>query len=266
MGLLDRWLSRRPNAHTATADPPGASQQTVAPAIKTPAPAPSPELFCPHCGTEVCPPPRVRRKCPSCGEGVVPRTLLDGKKALLTPRQAEDLDREKAELAEERLLVKRLDSYGVSKRERHNIEATLQQQWGVVPSRRDVAWAAANQKVVEAATQDDFGRLSGIYWQMALQLYDEGRDHFELSKLSHKYGLLAMQRQQAGFPLPMEIRVLGVCPESRAHDERWYTVEEALEEMPIPRADCSWHTSPARAKRGGPGWCACTYIQQRQED
>jgi hypothetical protein len=224
---------------------------------------PATELFCPHCGAAVSPPPRSKRKCPSCAELMLPRTLLDGTKALLTPEQADDLNRQKAELAGERQLVERLEAYGVNKQERREIEAQLQQRWGSIPSKRDVAWTAANRKLTEAAQQDDLQRLANIYWQMALQLYDEGRDHFKLSQMAKKYELLAMQREEKHQPYKVRVRVLGVCPESRALEGRRYTIEEALEEMPIPRADCTWQTS-ARGDKSGPGWCACAYTKELQ--
>ncbi|MBN1319451.1 MAG: hypothetical protein JXA87_01285 [Thermoleophilia bacterium] len=208
--------------------------------------------------------PKSKRKCPACKEPIVPRTLPDGTRALLTPQQADDLAREKHELAEERLLVKRLNAYGVGDQERREVEAELREQWGVVPSRRDVAWAAANRKVAQAGADGDFARLSSLYWHMAMQLYEEGRDHFELSRLSKKYGLLAMQNKVHPFDhlgLRFKLVVIPACPESHAYRGRQYSIEEALDEMPIPRPDCSYHYLSGR--EGSPGWCVCSHSHER---
>ena len=262
MGLLDRWLTKRPARDDPLDRPPSdhslspARDSKTAPAVASPSAAIIAHPFCPHCGAEVSPPPKTKRKCPSCQEVIVPRTLLDGTKALLTPDQAVDLDREKAELKDERLLVNRLEALGVSAKERHDIEAKLQEQWGSPPSRRDVAWTAGNRKIEETSARGDFQALSGVYAHMARQLYDEGKDPFEVSKLSKHFELLALQR--TGLPFDsMKLRVLGLCPESRVHEDSLYTIEEALEEMPIPRPDCSHDQKP-----GGFGICICSYINQ----
>jgi hypothetical protein len=211
--------------------------------------------FCPHCGAEVSPMPKSKRKCPSCREVIVPRTLVDGTKTLLTVDRAADLDREKADLVEERLLVRQLQALGVSAKERREIEANLQQQHGCPPSRRDIAWQAGNWKVREAGSRGAFHEVSRAYALMAYQLYNQDKDPFRMTKLAQHFELIALQ--QDDYLTGCKLRVVGFCPEGRAHEARLYTFAEAFEQMPIPRADCS----NAR-NAGGYGICVCMYMHE----
>ena len=153
--------------------------------------------------------------------------------------------------------------YGVTDADYDRERAELAAKWGCEPSPADVLWRWANGRSAQLGGQGDWQGLGVLTFTMALQLYEEGRDHFKLSQVARKYELLAMQREEKNQPYKIRVRVLGVCPESRALEGRLYTIEEALEEMPIPRADCTWQTS-ARGSKSGRGWCACTYTEELQ--
>ena len=178
---------------------------------------------CPYCGFEFDPPPARQRKCPSCGETVYVRTRpADRQRVLATAEQVEAMKKERE--AERR-------------------------------KKSDVAWADLNKKLHEAMGRSDWHEMNMLYFQQALQLFEEGRAHLRIAQESRK---AALRRYQADGMNSVEILTAGdeSCPSCQALQGKRLTVEEALAEMPIPNPTCTmWKDEGQEA-----GWCRCLYV------
>jgi hypothetical protein len=95
---------------------------------------------------------------------------------------------------------------------------------------------------------------------MARQLYDEGRNHFELARKAANYKLLSLQRVcsevevVSGFVNNGCDNECGRC----SSEKKVMPLALALEKMPIPRRDCRYHTDD-KHHEGQSGWCLCSY-------
>jgi len=144
-------------------------------------------------------------------------------------------------------------------------EAKLTAHFGRRPPIREVAWRAANQKLLGLTRQKDWQGLSSLYDAMARQLYDDGRDHFELARASVHYKLLSLQRVCSEVEL-----VSGFASNHCEHECGHCSAEKtvlpialALETMPIPRKDCGYHLDNKHHARQS-GWCVCSFSPKQE--
>lgn len=171
----------------------------------------------------------------------------------------------------ENQLARQIRTYGATEADGARVKAELIERFGRVPSPSDIAWEIANEKIPELAQKEDFRALSDLYWQMALQIYYEGRDQFNLAREARRYELLDLQRECLRFGdwgSRCGLKVLGCsgnyCGECKP--DKIYTVEEALESMPIPRRECGYHVKGHKVSPGQPGWCICLYLTLHQPE
>jgi hypothetical protein len=154
-------------------------------------------------------------------------------------------------------------------------ENSLTRHFGRTPPAPVVAWRAATQKILRLNRQKDWQGLSGLYQAMARQLYDEGRNHFELARKAANYKLLSLQRvcsevevvsgfvnngcdnecghcssEKKVMPLPLALEEMPIPRRDCRH--------HMLEKMPIPRRDCRYHIDD-KDHEGQSGWCLCSY-------
>lgn len=226
---------------------------------RPPRPTPPPmQPFCPHCGAEISPPPTRKRKCPHCRETILVRTRPDNRqRVIVTEAQAEEIDQAWGEKRAEDWLAKKSRAYGATEDDVARVQSELTQQFGRPPATRDVAWRLANERVSMLTQREDWGGLGNLYWQMALQLYEEGRNHTDLAKEANRFKLLGM-RESSPRGGKTRVQVLTACPASKTFDDRVFTIDQALEEMPIPAADCDHHIRAIVP--GRPGWCGCCWL------
>ncbi len=171
---------------------------------------------CPYCGETQDPPPQRRKKCNDCGQVIHTWTDREArKKYLLTEQQA--------------------------KAQEH--------------SRRDARWKELNEQVRVASQAGDLQALRIAYYQQAEILFVEGRNHLETRRLSARVELQHIQSigiERVRVRTADDERVCSYC---RSLEGKDISIEDALEQMPIPGPNCDDN------KEENPygGRCRCSY-------
>ena len=192
---------------------------------------------CPYCGVIQNPPPSRRRKCRDCGEVIHARTdRKNRRKYLLTAEQAVQRDEEEAER---------------KAAEQAEAERLRRKEW-------DAQWKALNLQVIEASRAGDWHAIQMAHFQQALMLFDRGRDHRDLARASRKAELQQYKERYKEMGVRrVKIMTTGSasCARCAPLEGQSFTIEEALDQMPIPHDDCqTW-----RGENPYGGWCRCLY-------
>lgn len=171
---------------------------------------------CPYCGMTQDPPPQRRKKCNDCGQVIHTWTDREArKKYLLTEQEAK---------AQER-------------------------------NRRDARWKELSQQVRVASQAGDLQALRLAYYQQAEILFVEGRNHLDTRRLSAKVELQHMQSigiEKVRISTADDERV---CSHCRSWHGKDISIEDALEQMPIPGPNCDDN----RVENPYGGRCRCIY-------
>ena len=214
--LAERKSKSQPEAVTCVSFPP--EQPAPSPPITLSSPG------CPYCGVIQEPPPMRQRKCRDCGQVIHVRTdMEDRKRYLLTAEEAERRAAKDARIARER---------------------------------RNQEWKELSGMVKDAMQAGDWKSLQGAYQQQARILFHEGRPHLRV----------AQEAARAQLMLLLEIGIAGVevrtsddervCAHCQSLNGKVFTIQEALEAMPIPGLNCS----DGGGQNPHGGRCRCVYI------
>ena len=171
---------------------------------------------CPYCGVIQEPPPTRRRKCRDCGQVIHVRTDREKrKKYLLTAEEDSRLARE----------------------------------------RRNEEWRRLSEQVRVAMQAGDWKSLQAAYQQQARILFVEGRPHRHVAQEARRAQLMSL----------LELRVAGVevktaddervCTHCQSLEGQVFTIQEALEAMPIPGPNCT----DGNEQNPHGGRCRCSY-------
>lgn len=191
---------------------------------------------CPHCKMTLDLMPKRKTKCPLCGNDIYVRTdPFSKQKILLNRDDAFSLD-----------TLKHLD---VSQKEYKDTEKELSKKFKVSPSQGDVVWAILNERLLSAMKKSDWQQMKMLYWEQARLLYEQGKEFFRLLQEAARCEL--RNYQSSGVVKKVEILTAGnqSCEKCNVLSGKVFTINEALEIMPIPVKDC-----------GNDGWCRCCYI------
>ena len=117
----------------------------------------------------------------------------------------------------------------------------------------DKKWASFNKTLLKAMKNSDWTELKMTYFDMALFCYEEQRPFFQLLQEACKAELRGYE--QSG--VVKRVRIITAKSASCEHCAQLhgseYSVEGALEAMPIPVKGCTTDLGK------GNGWCRCTY-------
>ena len=196
---------------------------------------------CPYCGVIQDPPPTRRRKCRDCGETIHTRTdRKKRRKYLLTADQAKQRDREEAE----RKAAEQVEA----ERRKKQAEREARRQ-------RDIQWKELSKIAQKAMRARDWHTLSDVYRQQAYILFAEGRPHHDVAVEAQRFNL--MHLHDLGIPAVrvMTSRDGRVCDYCAPLDGKVFSVEEALEQMPLPSSSC---VDGSHENAHG-GRCRCVY-------
>jgi len=187
---------------------------------------------CPHCGTDLDPAPKRKTKCPSCGKEVyVRKDSFDGQVThYLKHEDALALD-----------LVKDL---GIS--EKALTEARKRGPAG--RSLGDVVWGLISQQKQDAARTNDFQTISSLTRAQAAYWRRTGREYFHLEQEAMKAELRGYAGQGVTHVEILTSRDDRVCGKCKSLDGMVFTIQEAMEKMPLP-VKCDDEES----------WCRCVY-------
>ena len=194
---------------------------------KRPAPLPPINLSspaCPYCGVIQEPPPMRRRKCRDCGQIIHVRTdREERKKYLLTAGEAEHRAAKDARLARER---------------------------------RNEDWKQLSEQVRVAMQAGDWQSLQAAYQQQARILFVEGRPHHHVAQEAKRAQLMLLLELGVADVKVLTVDDERVCAHCQSFDGKVFTIQEALEAMPIPGPNCTdGNENPTHGGR-----CRCVYI------
>ena len=102
---------------------------------------------------------------------------------------------------------------------------------------RDAEWSELNRRILDASRSGDWHTIKMAHFRQALMLFDQVRDHQWLAAESRKSELRYYQTVYRHLEVErVTISTTGEasCPECRQLDGREFSIEEALETMPIP--------------------------------
>ena len=174
---------------------------------------------CPYCGAIQEPPPQRRKKCRDCGETIHTWTNQESRR---------------------RYLLTKTDD-----------ERVRREQW-------DAEWEAASLRVEEGIRSGDWHTVKVAHFQQALMLFKQGSDHQRLAAESRKSELRYYRNMYQGVGITrVAISTVGdaCCSECSSLHGKEFSIEEALESMPIPVKTCQTWVD----KNQYGGWCRCSY-------
>jgi hypothetical protein len=210
---------------------------------------------CPYCKQILDKRPKRKKRCPHCREYIYVRSSPsgNGSKVLVTEDGAEQIDLEWRRVRSRRRWRQSLGRYGVTDGDFELHRERLRTRFGQVSSDGDVVWSLFQDALERCMKCGNVLELGTLYFDMARFLYDEERD-FSIP-LQQYQRMELLYYKQKGFTGKLQIHVRYSCCETcRRLEGQTYTLDEAMEQMPIPCKECTF------ALHGGrPGWCRCQY-------
>jgi hypothetical protein len=208
---------------------------------------------CPYCNGELGKHPKRKTTCPFCGKPIYVRTSPSTKeKVLVTEEGAKQIDDEYAKAGYRNSWLNTLGQYGVTAIDFDNMNRSLSERFGYKANDRDTIWQLFNTLIPKTK---DLNTLSNIYYSMALFLHYEGKDSFKLQQQSRKMELLKQKNDGID-----KVRILAgddSCDACKDQENKVYSVDEALEKMPIPCKNCSNRLPGEKFS-----FCRCTYLSE----
>ena len=202
---------------------------------------------CPSCGYKFESIPKRKKKCTECNAYTFVRTNYNlNKKVLLSEKGIGQLEANRNQIAFLRKWIGVLGEYGISEKDYYKQYETTCDEKGFDLAHSDFIWSMFNKltsKIKEPS------RLKMLYYNMAWFLNEEGKDFFSVLKESKKWELLDYKKSQH----ISKVEILAAnnsCENCKNHEGEIFTINKALEIMPLPRKDCSNHDN----------FCRCSYL------
>lgn len=201
------------------------------------------EPVCPYCSQVLETRPKRKKKCPSCGNYIYVRTTQRiFPSTLLTSEDADVADH-----------FRMVECLGLEERDFTKTRDDLAKRFGVPPSGGDVLWALSNRLAVQLMKGQDLGALNLLYFDMALFAQKQGEDVVTFRQQAARTELL--RHKQGGIKRVEILPANDACKACEGQRGKTFTIDEALEQMPIPFRECTFELVS-----GKPGWCRCTYL------
>jgi hypothetical protein len=207
---------------------------------------------CPYCNNLLPSPPKRKTKCKSCGNYYYVKTrCADRTKVIVTEAEIKDIEKEWSKYYADK--NPRSPSYLISDEEFIETKASAISQ-GKYLSDNDIVWGLFNKKLNSCIQQNSWGGMKQIYYGMAILLQKEGKDCFHLLQEARRCEL--MDYKAMGIT---KVRILTAgrnnsCQHCLELDGKIFTIDKALQEMPIPVKNCS-----TEVFMDGKGFCRCIY-------
>lgn len=115
---------------------------------------------------------------------------------------------------------------------------------------KDLLFGKKEKQIFPSPNAEKLEQRSKEYYEMALSLRDQRKDFFGFLKQSAEMKLKALREE--GWE-KTEI-LAGCCPECDKLEGKIFTIEDALEKMPIPNKNCSNKSEDEMI-----GFCICMY-------
>lgn len=177
----------------------------------------SSQVRCPYCNNSLEKRPSRKKKCPHCGNYIVVKRghlLTEDQKAI-------------------GVWLDRLAPLGVTKHLFKQSHKQLAERFGSPPSVNDTIWHVLNSLV---ATTTDHSRAKMIYSEMAQLVRGEGKNPKPYLAKASKHALLGLKEAGIRRVRVQTVRDEFVCPQCRKLTKKTFTIEQALNELPVPNA------------------------------
>jgi len=152
--------------------------------------------------------------------------------------------------------LRNLEQYGIIEKEFDIHKDKLSKKFGQEANDRDVIWSIFNELLTKIR---DLHSLKMIYYEMALFLNEEGKDCFTILQQSAKMELMRLKEEGI-----KKVRILTAsedsCEACRRLENKIFTIEEALEKMPIPCKECTYKLYDEKRS-----FCRCCYVAEIEE-
>jgi hypothetical protein len=145
--------------------------------------------------------------------------------------------------------------YDFDEAEAQEVRTELRRLGAQLREPNNAYWVLANRKLAEARDASDWDRMKTVYRQLARQLFEGGKEHFEAASAAHMYELRTFEPFGVGH---LEISTAGEtsCLQCKSLRGRRVSLPEATDSMPLPVRNCSNQVK----QKGSFGWCRCTYL------
>jgi hypothetical protein len=206
--------------------------------------------ICPYCQQDLKKVPQVKRKCPHCQKTCYVKYLPFYKqKSLVTEQEAAMVDAYWARYRPVREWLDRLRDYGITEDDFDLKHKELSEKAEEAVSDRGIIWALFNEL---ASKVKDPGTIQSLFLNIATFLHKGGEDHHQYLEISIKAGLLSMK--QMGIEKVQIFNDESSCRACRKLNKKIFTIDEALEKMPLPVKTCTLDVFGMEK-----GFCRCFY-------
>lgn len=212
---------------------------------------------CPYCNKELEQTPTRKKKCPVCNNYMYVRTQPSNRqKVVVTEEGAKQIDLEWAKIGFKDNRLRQLAEFEITehdfvRRVGKSIEEASEQEFD------DVIWTEQNKLANRYIKDNDFGALKSLYYGMALKLNRQGKDWIKVLQESQKMSLLDCGK----YGVIKQVKIFSSddsCEACRLLHDKIFTIEEALEKMPLPCKECTYKFYTPGDKIGG--FCRCMYF------
>lgn len=209
------------------------------------------EAKCPYCGAILEKMPSRKKKCSACKNDIYKRTDPNTRHSILvTAQEREKIDKEwEIENFIKDLKSRLFNEFGFSEKEYKKIQKKNES-----PYEKDHLWAALNNLAMDSTKRSDFHKAKMIYYEMALFLDTGGIDPFNMLHKARKMELY--HHKQSNIVEKVSILTAGdkSCTECKKLEDKKYTIDAAIEQMPIPNPECTHHQSSEHP------FCRCIWV------
>ena len=202
------------------------------------------EPICPYCKNVLSRKPQRKTKCPFCNNDIYVR----GKQNIFSSTL---LNKEDAIVAD---WLKKLDIFGIKDSDFINKKKELSNKFGTEANSTDTIWGLFNELILRTR---DLHSLKLIYYEMALFLNKKGKDCFSLLQQSTKMELLRLKQDDFVKNVRVLIANNGSCEKCTQLKNKVFTIDKALEIMPIPHKECAHKLYDKKR-----GFCRCSYLAE----
>lgn len=210
------------------------------------------KIRCPYCRVVIEKEHKGKFKCPSC-KGEIHIRKTGGKIKLLTKDERERLNAERKEQAEKNKYFIFFQDFIDDKEYLEDKRVEWLKKFPYRGNYNDLTWSFAHEILQAYMEHREFQKASSLYFSLARFQFEHYEPFFHLLHEGKRMALYDYKYTPAFDGIKLEVCVITCgeqsCPACRELNGKWFTVDAALEQMPIPVINCT--------NEGG--WCRCCY-------
>jgi len=199
---------------------------------------------CPNCKKKLEKIPSRKKKCKFCGKYMYVRTRpQDRNRVLVTEKESKKIDAQNDGL-------QHLSMWGITPEYVEEVRKDLTKKFKREAPYSDAIWSIFNELILKVGKEG--GNLGSLYYSMALFLHREEKDPILMLQQSAKYKLMEFKKHCSRY----RVKILGVggCIHCQKANDKTYTIDEALQKMPLPVKKCNYQLF-----NGKHGFCRCIW-------